>query len=171
FTPDRPGDEVEHKIEVKVKARGAQVRHRQWYRDKTTGEAVAERTLAVMRFGPEDNPLGASLEIQPARQQNGATLVPGRVKGPISKLYLQARDKSRAGRLRLYLVASSGGSTTPVKETRVVTVELPEAEAAAGSKREYVHEVGIPLQEGSWSIGVAVRDELAATTSYLRKDF
>jgi VWFA-related protein len=171
FTPDRPGDEVEHKIEVKVKARGAQVRHRQWYRDKTMGEAVAERTLAVMRFGPEDNPLGASLEIQPARQQNGATLVPVRVKVPIAKLYLQARDKSRAGRLRLYLVASSGGSTTPVKETRVVTVELPEAEAAAGSKREYVHEVGIPLQEGSWSIGVAVRDELAATTSYLRKDF
>jgi hypothetical protein len=50
-------------------------------------------------------------------------------------------------------------------------VELPEAEAAAGSKREYVHDVGIPLQAGSWSIGVAVRDELAATTSYLRKDF
>jgi VWFA-related protein len=171
FTPDRPGDEVEHKIEVKVKTRGAQVRHRQWYRDKTMGEAVAERTLAVMRFGPEDNPLGASLEIQPARQQNGATLVPVRVKVPISKLYLQARDKSRTGRLRLYLVASSGGSTTPVKETKVVTVELPEAEAAAGSTREYVHEVGIPLQEGSWSIGVAVRDELATTTSYLRKDF
>ena len=68
-------------------------------------------------------------------------------------------------------MASSGGSTTPVKETKVVTVELPEAEAAAGSKREYVHDVAIPLQAGSWSIGVAVRDELATTTSYLRKDF
>ncbi|HSS49970.1 MAG TPA: VWA domain-containing protein [Thermoanaerobaculia bacterium] len=171
YTPERPGDEAEHKIEVKVKTRGAQVRHRQWYRDKPTGEAVAERTLAVMRFGPEDNPLGASLEIEPAKQQNGATLVPVRVKVPLAKLYLQAKDKSRSGRLRLYLVASTGGSTTPVKETKVVTVELPEAEAAAGSKREYVHDVGIPLQAGSWSIGVAVRDELAATTSYLRKDF
>ncbi|HEV7786068.1 MAG TPA: VWA domain-containing protein, partial [Thermoanaerobaculia bacterium] len=171
YTPERPGDEAEHKIEVKVKARGAQVRHRQWYRDKPTGEAVAERTLAVMRFGPEDNPLGASLEIEPAKEQNGTTLVPVRVKVPLAKLYLQAKDKSRTGRLRLYLVASTGGSTTPVKETKVVTVELPEAEAAAGSKREYVHDVGIPLQAGNWSIGVAVRDELAATTSYLRKDF
>jgi VWFA-related protein len=171
YTPERPGDELEHKIEVKVKTRGAQVRHRQWYRDKPLGETVAERTLAVMRFGPEDNPLGATLEIQPSKPQNGSNLVPVRVKVPLAKLYLQTKDKSRNGRLRLYLVASSGGSTTPVKETKVVTVELPEAEASAGSKREYVHDVAIPLQAGSWSIGVAVRDELAATTSYLRKDF
>ncbi|HYX23784.1 MAG TPA: VWA domain-containing protein [Thermoanaerobaculia bacterium] len=180
YTPERPGDEAEHKIEVKVKVKGAHVRHRQWYRDKPAGEAVAERTLAVMRFGPEDNPLGASLEIEPPKQQqNGATLVPVRVKVPIAKLYLQAQDpaqdpakaKTRTGRLRLYVVASTGGATTPVKETKVVTVELPEAEAAAGTTREYVHDVGLPLQAGSWSIGVAVRDELAATTSYLRKDF
>ena len=174
YTPERPGDELEHKIEVKVKARGAQVRHRQWYRDKPLGEIVAERTLAVMRFGPEDNPLGATVEIQPSKPQNpqnATNLVPVRVRVPLAKLYLQTKDKSRNGRLRLYLVASSGGSTTPVKETKVVTVELPEAEAAAGSKREYVHDVAIPLQAGSWSIGVAVRDELATTTSYLRKDF
>jgi len=174
YTPERPGDEAEHKIEVKVKAKGAQVRHRQWYRDKPLGEAVAERTLAVMRFGPEDNPLGARLEIQPSKPQNpqnGTSLVPVRVTVPVAKLYLQTKDKSRTGRLRLYVVASTGGSTTPVKETKVVTVELPEAAAAAGSKREYVHDVAIPLQAGSWSIGVAVRDELATTTSYLRKDF
>jgi VWFA-related protein len=171
YTPERTGDEAEHKIEVKVRPKGAQVRHRQWYRDKPLGEAVAERTLAVMRFGPEDNPLGASLQIQPSKTQNGSILVPVRVTVPVAKLYLQAKDKGRTGRLRLYMVASMGGSTTAVKETKVVTVELPEAEAAAGSKREYVHDVAIPLQAGSWSIGVAVRDELAATTSYLRKEF
>jgi VWFA-related protein len=168
YTPDRPGDEAEHKIEVRVKVRGAQARYRQWYRDKPTGEGVAERTLAVMRFGPEDNPLGASLEIRPAREQDGAILVPVRVKVPIAKLYLQPGEKARTGRLRLYVVASGEGVTTPVKETKVVTVELPDA--AAGSTREYVHDVGIPLKPGRWSIGVAVRDELAATTSYLRKE-
>ncbi|MFL6236170.1 MAG: VWA domain-containing protein, partial [Thermoanaerobaculia bacterium] len=65
YQPRRTGDEAEHKIEVKVKARGAQVRYRQWYRDKPVGETVAEGTLAVMRFGPEDNPLGAKLEVVP----------------------------------------------------------------------------------------------------------
>jgi hypothetical protein len=50
-------------------------------------------------------------------------------------------------------------------------VEVPEPEAAAGSKREYAHEISIPLKPGSYSIGVGVRDELAAATSYLRRDF
>ena len=81
YQPQRPGDEAEHKIEVKVKATGAQVRHRQWYRDKPVGEAVAERTLAVMRFGPEDNPLGAGLEIVAGKKQGDSMLVPVRVQG------------------------------------------------------------------------------------------
>ena len=71
YQPRRPGDEAEHKIEVRVKSRGAQVRYRQWYRDKPVGETVAEGTLAVMRFGPEDNPLEAALEIRPGQEAGG----------------------------------------------------------------------------------------------------
>ena len=169
YQPDRPGDEMEHKIEVRVKAKDAQVRHRQWYRDKPVGESVAERALAVMRFGPEDNPLGATVEIGEAKEQGG--LIPVRIKLPVSKLYLEPKEGMRKGKLRLYVVASGEGTTTPVRQTRVVAVEIPEAEAAAGTKREYIHDVAIPLGQGNWSVGVAVRDETAATTSYLRKDF
>src|SRR6185295_7796034 len=128
YQPRRPGDEAEHKIEVRVKSRGAQVRYRQWYRDKPVGETVAEATLAVMRFGPEDNPLAAALEIVPGKKP-GETLV--RIKVPISRLYLLPQDGSRQGQLRLYVVASGESSTTPVRQTTLVTVEIPEAEAAA----------------------------------------
>ncbi len=168
YQPRRTGDEAEHKIEVRVKTRGAQVRSRQWYRDKTAGETVAERTLAAMRFGTEDNPLGATLEIAPGKKP-GETLV--RVKVPISKLYLEPQQGSRQGQLRLYVVASGGDAMTPVRQTRLVTVDVPEAEAAAGTKREYTHEIAIPLPPGSYSLGLAVRDERAATTSYLRQEF
>jgi VWFA-related protein len=168
YQPRRAGDEAEHKIEVRVTARGAQVRYRQWYRDKPVGEAVAEGTLAVMRFGPEDNPLGAALEVLPGKKP-GETLV--RVRVPVARLYLDSQEGSREGHLRLYVVASGEGSTTPVRETRQATVAVPEAEAAAGTKREYTHEIAIHLKPGSYSLGVGVRDELAATTSYLRKDF
>ena len=111
--------------------RGVQVRTRQWYRDKPVGEVVAEATLAVMRFGPEDNPLGAALEVVPGKKA-GEMLV--RVKVPVAKLYLQPQEGSRQGHLRLYVVAAGEGSTTPVRETRTATVEVPEAEAAAGTK-------------------------------------
>jgi VWFA-related protein len=171
YQPQREGDEREHKIEVRVKAKGAKVRHRQWYRDKTLGESVAERALAVMRFGPEDNPLDAKLEIGEQKAKEGGVLVPVRVRVPLSKLYLTPKEGSRTGSLRLFVVASGAGEVTPVRETEVVTVNVPEAEAAAGKTREYVHDVGITLKPGSYAVGVAVRDEAGAVTSYLRKEF
>jgi VWFA-related protein len=167
YQPQRPGDEAEHKIEVKVKVRGAQARYRQWYRDKPVSETVAEATLAVMRFGPEDNPLGAKLEIVPGKKP-GETLV--RIQVPVAKLFLQPNGASRQGQLRLYVVASGEGSTTPVRQTKLVTVEVPEAEAAAGSKKEYTHEIAIPLKPGYYALGVGIRDEAAAATSYLRRE-
>jgi VWFA-related protein len=168
YQPRRPGDAAEHKIEVRVKAKGAQVRYRQWYRDKPTSELVAERTLAAMRFGAEENPLDVKVEVGPGKKP-GETLV--RVKVPISRLFLETKEGSREGRLRLYVVASGEGSATPVRQTKLVTVSVPEAEAAAGAKREYTHEIAIPLKEGAWSLGIGVRDELAASTSYLKRDF
>jgi len=171
YQPQRPGDAAEHKIEVKVKVKGAQVRHRQWYRDKPVGEAIAERTLAVMRFGPEDNPLGARLEIGTGKEQGDSVLVPVRVKVPLAKLYLQPGEGKRSGRLRLYVVASGEGATTPVRQTKLVTLEVPESDVAAVSRKEYTHEIEIPLKKGTYALGVGIRDELAATTSYLRKEF
>jgi VWFA-related protein len=171
YRPTRAADGREHKIEVRVKAKGATARHRQWYRDKTVAESVAERTAAVMRFGPEDNPLEAKLEIgEQKAKEDGGVLVPVRVKVPIAKLYLTAKDGVRTGSLRLFVVAGGEAGETPVRETRVVTVRIPEAEAAAGTGREYVHDVGITLKPGSYAVGVGIRDEAVSVTSYLRKE-
>lgn len=167
YQPKRAGDTAEHKIEVRVKSKGAQVRYRQWYRDKPTSEQVAERTLAALQFGAEENPLDVKVEIGPGKNA-GETLV--RVKVPLSKLFLEPKDGSREGRLRLYLVAG-GDTATPVRQTRLVTVSVPEAEAAAGAAREYTHEISIPLKQGAYSLGIGVRDELAASTSYLKRDY
>jgi len=97
-------------------------------------------------------------------------LVPVRVRIPISKLYLTPKDGVRTGSLRLFVVAGGEAGETPVRETRVVTVEIPEAEAAAGTGREYVHDVGITLKPGSYAVGVGVRDEAVSVMSYLRKE-
>jgi len=169
YQPQRAGDAAEHKIEVRVRAKGvAEVRYRQWYRDKPVGEMVAERTLAAMHFGAEENPLGVSVEVVPGRKP-GETMV--RVKVPLAKVYLEPQGDSRQGHLRLYVVASGEGQTTSVRETRLATVDVPEAEAASGRMHDYTHEIAIPLPPGSYALGLGVRDEKAATTSYLHQDF
>jgi VWFA-related protein len=168
YLPQRPGDGLEHKTEVRVKPRGARVRYRQWYRDKPAGEVVAERTLAAMRFGAEENPLGATVEVV-AGKEPGETLV--RVHVPLARLYLEPQGDSRLGQLRLYMVVNGEGQTTSVRETRLANVTVPEAEAAAGTKRDYLHEIAIPLPKGSYALGLGVRDEKGTATSYLHRDF
>jgi len=95
-------------------------------------------------------------------------VVPLRVKIPLGKLYLEQKGEKREGRLRLFVVASGGETSTPVRETRVVTVTVPEKDFAEGKLPEYVHEVRIKLDKGNWTVGVGVRDEIATTTSYLQ---
>jgi VWFA-related protein len=170
YRPQRSGDEVEHKVEVQVAAKGAQVRHRRWYQDKPLSETIAERTAAVMRFGPEDNPLAAVLEIGQQTPDDGGLLVPLRVRIPLAKLYLVPTATGKAARLRLFVVASGGGTTTPVKVTRTLTVDVPAAEVEQAARREYVHDVGMTLQPGAWAVGVGIRDEEGATVAYLRKE-
>ncbi|HVG10715.1 MAG TPA: VWA domain-containing protein [Thermoanaerobaculia bacterium] len=170
YRPQRHADDREHKIEVKVKGKGLAARYRRWYQDKSLGEAIAERTAATMVFGAEENPLGAALEIGQQTAAGESFVVPLRVKIPLGKLYLEPKGEKREGRLRLFVVASGADKVTPVRETRVVTVKVSEKDLAAGELPEYVHEVRIKLERGSWTVGVGVRDEIATTTSYLQGD-
>jgi VWFA-related protein len=168
YRPQRHADDREHKIEVKVKGKGLTARYRRWYQDKSLGEAIAERTAATMVFGAEENPLGAALEIGQQTATGDSFVVPLRVKIPLGKLYLEPKGEKREGRLRLFVVASGADTSTPVRETRVVTVTVPEKDFAEGKLPEYVYEVRIKLDKGSWTVGVGVRDEIATTTSYLQ---
>jgi VWFA-related protein len=168
YRPQRPADDRDHKVVVKVKRKGAEARYRRWYQDKPVAEAIADRTAATMVFGGEDNPLGASLEIGQQTQAGPSFVVPLRVKVPIDKLYLEPREGGREGRLRLFVVASGEGKVTPVRETKLVTVSVPESDLASGKAREYVYEVRITLEKGSYTVGVGIRDEIATTTSYLQ---
>ena len=176
YRPQRPADDREHRVEVRVRRRDAHVRHRRWYRDKTLGESIADRTLAAMTFGIQENPLEAVLTVGEPVPTGASFVVPVRVAVPISKLYLQPGEGRKEGRLRLFVVASGEGKVTPVRETRVVTVTVPDGSDTApggsgGTPREYVHEVRMTLEPGSYSVGVGLRDETATTTSYLQGKF
>lgn len=173
YRPQRVADDREHKIEVTVNRKGATVRHRRWYKDKPTSEIVAERTTAAMVFGAEENPLGVSLEFgqQTATPDKTSFVVPIQVRVPLEKLLLQPGEKNLEGRLRIFVVASGKDMVTPVRETKVVKVAVPEADLKSGKVEEYVHEVRITLAPGTYTVGVGVRDEAAATTSYLKGTF
>lgn len=58
---------------------------------------------------------------------------------------------------------------TPVRE-RPVPVQVPAGPPEDGAPDDFVYEVEMPLRSGRTEVAVAVRDELAGTTSYVRRE-
>ena len=65
FEPRREPDGAFHKLKVKLKGRGLEVRHRTGYVDKPGLAKVADRTTSALLLAHDDNPLGIQLVFGP----------------------------------------------------------------------------------------------------------
>ena len=178
FTPAHPRDGGEHRLEVRVKRPGISLRYRQSYRDKPVMERAVDRTLAALFYGIEDNPLGIEIEIgEPAPAEGGPGggpgagqyAVPVHLRIPLFKLAILSQEKTFEGKLRL-LVATrdDAGGTSPVRQIEV-PLHIPRKEVLSAMGQYYLYTLTLRMQPGSQHVAVAVRDDLAATTSYLSR--
>ncbi len=96
YTPAHRGDGRQHKVEVKVKRPGLNVRYRPSYRDKPALERVVDRTFTALLHGIEDNPLEVTVDVgaQTLDKTTGTWAVPVQLKIP---LYRLPSSRSRRG--------------------------------------------------------------------------
>jgi VWFA-related protein len=170
FEPSHQRRGGEHRLEVKVKRRGVQLRYRESYRDKTVVEKAVDRTLAALFYGIEDNPLQIGLEIgEQVPSPDGSFAVPVRLQIPLAKVGVLRGDGVYEGGLRV-LVAARGadGRTTPVKQI-AVPIRIPHKELLTALGQTYVYTLTMQLPAGEQRVAVGVRDELSANTSYLSR--
>ncbi len=170
YTPPHGGDGRDHRIEVKVKRPGVRVRYRQTYRDKPLLEKMADRTLAALFHGFEENPLEVQLEIgDPAPAEDGQYSVPVRLRIPLFKLAILNQDTTYQGKLRL-LVATrdENGGASAVRQVEV-PLNIPRKEVLSALGQYYLYTLTLKMKPGAQQVAVAVRDELAASTSYLTR--
>ena len=79
-------------------AAGLRVRYRQSYRDKPALEKMADRTLAALFHGIEDNPLEVEIEVgDPTPAEDGQYAVPVRLRIPLFKLAILNQDDDLPG--------------------------------------------------------------------------
>jgi VWFA-related protein len=170
YTPTHYGDGRYHKIEVKVKRKGLQARHREGYRDKNTEARMSDGTLAALRFPFENNPLGVRLEMGAAtRRSDGYFLQPVLVKIPIGKLVLVPRDATHEARVRLFIAAVDGeGNTSEVQQVSL-PISIPAAELATATGKDYVYSVSLLMRSGEQKVAVGVRDDVAAEDSFVSR--
>jgi len=172
FTPRRAvGDKRDHRLEVRLKRRDLQVRHPLSYRDRSPLEIAADRTLAALFYGQEDNPLEVALEIGEARPHRGGTFdVPVRLKIPLHKLFFQDNLVDLQGKVRL-LVATRGprGEASRLRQVEIpLKIQRDKALVALG--QNYLYELTLTMPEGGQRVAVAVRDEGTSLTSFLAQD-
>jgi VWFA-related protein len=168
YTPTHVGDGRYHKIDVKAKRKGLQIRHREGYRDKNVEARMGDGTLAALKFSIDNNPMGAEISFgAPQRRQDGLYMQPVEVKIPIGKLVLVPRAGKHESRVRLFIAASDpDGNTSDVQQVPL-PISVPEADLATALKKNYVYSVSLLMRGGEQKVAVGIRDDLAAQDSYV----
>ncbi|HTQ79010.1 MAG TPA: VWA domain-containing protein, partial [Thermoanaerobaculia bacterium] len=170
YTPTHLGDGRYHKIVVKVKRKGVEIRHRTGYRDKSVESQMNDGTIAALDFPYESNPLNIGLEFgRETQRDDGYFLLPIQVKIPIGKLLLVPRDKIRSASVRFFVAAiDADGNRSDVQQARI-PIQVPEAEVAAAKQKYYVYTVSLLMRRGDHRVAVGVRDDLASASSFVAK--
>jgi VWFA-related protein len=171
FTPRKSGDRRDHRIEVRLKRRDLRVRHPRSYRDKSPIEAAADRTLAALLYGQEDNPLEIALSFGEIRPQGREAFnVPVRLKIPLHRLTFQDNMVELQGKIRL-LVVTQGPQGEPSRLQQVeVPLKIPRDKALVALGRDYLYELTLTMPAGGQRVAVAVRDEATSLTSFIARD-
>jgi hypothetical protein len=170
YTPSHSGDGKEHRIAVKVKRSGAHLRYRETYRDKPVMEKTVDRTLAALLYGIEDNPLKIDLEIGDQSAGTGSMVtVPVRLRIPLFKMAILDGNENYEGSLRLLVATrSADGRMAPVRQIPVA-IHIPRKEVLTALGQYYVYTLTLQLAPGEQRVAVGIRDDVAATSSYLSR--
>lgn len=170
YVPEHSGDGREHRIEVKVRKPGLQVRSRRSYRDKPAIERAVDRTLAAVYHGFEDNPLEVTLKIGDQVPQGDRFQVPIKIRIPLFKLaVLPQQDRSYRGQLRLLVsTRDAQGAVSPIRQIQV-PLQIPEQQILYAMGQFYEYDLILVLPAGEQHVAIAVRDEGTTTTSVLSR--
>lgn len=175
-----PGDTHRIKVELTDEARRRHgrrlsIRHRDSYVDKPASARMADLTLAALSMGEAANPMG--VRVSPVRGQGGeARLDSGDVQSrmlvaiPIGPLTLAPVKGGHEARVRLWVqVIDEEGRVSEVTE-HPVPVLVKEGEIEDARELSWPFAVDVVTGPGPHRVAVAVRDDLAATTSVVTFD-
>jgi VWFA-related protein len=168
YTPAHQGDGRYHRITVKVKRKGVNVRFREGYRDKSIEARMSDGTLAALQFPYQSNPLGLSLEFgHPTERKDGLFLVPISVRIPLGRLTLVPRQQGSQAKVRLFIGAMDpDGGTSEVQQVPV-PISVPAAEVAKLGGKHFLYTISLLMRGGDQKVSIGMRDDVGAQESYV----
>jgi len=165
FSPARAADGKVHKIAVKVRRKGLDVRVRDRYQDATDDERLTTSARSALALGVAENPMGVELRVERDEPGKGGNRVVSiLVSVPVARLVLVPHDAFEDGRVTLYVGArDDAGNLSPIHRVEV-PLHIPRARLAAGaSAAGYV--VKLALRPAEQTVAVTLRDDLGRAES------
>jgi VWFA-related protein len=166
FAPSSRGDGGLHRLRVRVKREGVTVRARSAFLDAKEDERMAERTLAALLLGFEDDSLGIQVSVTSEQKPKEATqLVTVLVTLPLGNLAFEARGVSHDCDITLWLAARDGEGQVIRAPKAKFPVSVPNDRLLTALSQTAGYAFRVPMKAGPGAVAVTVRDEIGMQTS------
>jgi VWFA-related protein len=164
YEPPHGGDQLEHQIEVRIKDRKLNVRHRRGYRDKDADVRMTERLQGAVYLGLVDNPMGIRLGAGDVRAETGGRVtVPLHIMVPAESVAFLPEEDSLAAHLSVQVSTRNTKSQKGIFEHSAFRIRR-----AAEDESEMVGVVmELTLPEGVHLVAVGLRDDATRETSFV----
>lgn len=167
YSPTRAADKKFHAIDVRMRDKRYQIRHREADRDQTTDERMKERTATALLLnapsdaGAEANPLDAQVEIEAERPGKGNTVeLALLVKVPMAKLVLLPQENVHEGKLRIYVGAKDGKERLSAITIVDAPIRVPNENLLTALGQTVGVRVTLVLRPGAHRVAAGVWDDL-----------
>lgn len=160
YASPHAGDGEVHRLEVKVRRSGVDLRHPTEYRDKSADQRMTDRTLSALTLGAEVNALDVRVEVGKAKRKNkGLFAVPVEIRVPMANLVLLPDTTSHLGKLSIQLIARdpNGRFSDPVVVRMPFEVLHRDMSWALSQTVDYAAEMTV--KGGKHTIAVGVHDD------------
>lgn len=171
YMPDLAGEGAYHRIEVKWKnsPRGAEVRYRKGYRDKTLESRMIEGTLSALNLNMLENPLGVRLHnLPPKRRPDGNYDVPLVIEVAWEDLTLIPRDGVHHGRIHLWMAARDEKDHATEPQRTELKIAVPADRLAEIEGGTWRYGLELTMEGGYHDLGIGLRDDIGGRQSFLR---
>lgn len=164
YEPPHGGDELEHEIEVRLKSKGLEARHRRGYRDKNPDVRMSERLQGAVYLGLVDNPLGVRLgagSISPGSKDR--MVFPLHVLVPAEKIVFLPKDDGVVAQLSVQVSTRNTRDQKGIFDHRAYRINW-----ASDSDRQTVSlTLDLEVPPGVHLVAVGVRDDATRQTSFV----
>ncbi|KAB2963207.1 MAG: VWA domain-containing protein [Thermoanaerobaculia bacterium] len=150
-----------HRIEVRVRRDGVELRHRESYRRRTAGERQEEALMAAATLGEVSDSAGLVLDLGeavPLARRDDRSVVQLAIRIPLASVALVPDDGHRRGSLRVRVAVSDSRGAVISNDDAPVEIAIPEADIDSALAGVWVHRVELRLLPGLHRVAVVVAD-------------